>query len=459
MPLSAIYKGERLDAPFISSDDWKRLKASPDKKELVCRDPDCRSTMIPKTFSRTGTQFFAHKANSASENCAFGAGESVKHLQLKTVVAEAIGRSDWTPQIEHIIEQEGRHPKAIVDVLAIPPSCLDRNPVAFEIQLSSQSEERYEERTNRYVAANFETCWFTPKILYNCKVTRFTLHELEDKWFATRSPSPLNEERFEIQTCVLEFLSRNWYYAIDECLFNSYAHWCVDLECAMHEGERQNSSREASILSVVEEIRREDEDRRRRAHYQKQTRQHEFQQIFPVGQILTGREALRKVYRPEAWKALCRIAQKHNLPDPDSILNTALERCNLVHLFGNHYAMDTFLWNKTTDILKKKGRFPRIAPSRVVFSSILNAVLFFYPDEIEIHRATRVTAFNPNLQESARPECFCDQSEWFYGFKWRRQKGRSPSRIYAVFCKCGAKGSWIKRKVIPVRQLSKAVER
>ena len=459
MPLSAIYKEERLDAPFMSSNDWKQLKASPEKKELICRDPDCRSTMIPKTISRTGTQFFAHKANSTSENCAFGARESVKHLQLKTVVAEAIGESDWTPQIEHIIKQEGTHPKAIVDALAIPPSYLDRNPVAFEIQLSSQSEERYEERTNRYTAANFETCWFTPKILYNCEVTRFTLHELEDEWFAALSPSPLNEERFEIQTCVSEFLSRNWYYAIDECRFNSYTHWCIGLECAMDEGNRQNSSREASIFSAVEEIRKQDKDRRREAHYQKQARQREFQRMFSVDQILTGRDALRKVYKPEAWKALCRIAQKHNLPDPSSVLDAALERCNLVHFSGNHYAMDNFLWNKTTNILKKEGRFPRIAPSRVVFNSILNAVLFFYPDEIEVHRATRVTAFNPNLQESARPKCFCDQSKWFYGFKWRRQKGRPISRIYAVFCKCGTKGAWIKRKAIPVGQLSKAVEK
>ena len=396
MPLSAIYKGERLDAPLMPSNDWKQLKASAEKKELVCRAPDCRSTMIPKTVSRTGTQFFAHKANSASENCAFGAGESVKHLQLKTVVAEAVGRSDWTPQIEHIIKREGRHPKAIVDVLAIPPNCLNRNPVAFEIQLSSQSEERYEERTNRYAAASFETCWFTPKILYNCEVTRFTLHELEDEWLAARSSSPFNEERLEIQTCVLEFLVGNWYYAIDECFFNSHTHWCVGLECAMREGESQNSSREAGILSAIEEIHKEDEDRRRKAHYQ---------------------------------------------------------------MFGNHYAVDNFLWNKTTDILKKEGRFPRIAPSRVVFNSTLNAVLFFYPDEIEVHRSTRVTAFNPSLQESARPKCFCDQSQWFYGFKWRRQKGRPPSRIYAVFCKCGTKGSWIKRKAIPVEHLSKAIER
>ena len=64
MPFTAKYKNRTVDATDFPVDVWNELKASTEKHDLYCPDPDCGVQMIPKTYHRTGTQFFAHKHES-----------------------------------------------------------------------------------------------------------------------------------------------------------------------------------------------------------------------------------------------------------------------------------------------------------------------------------------------------------------------------------------------------------
>ena len=58
MPFTAKYGDYRVDATVFPVDLWDELKASTEKHNLICPDPDCDIQMIPKTYHRTGTQFF-----------------------------------------------------------------------------------------------------------------------------------------------------------------------------------------------------------------------------------------------------------------------------------------------------------------------------------------------------------------------------------------------------------------
>lgn len=103
--------------------------------------------------SRRGRQFFAHHREW---DCALPrSSESEAHRALKAVIA---ARIDATPRWEAVVEYT-QDRSWITKVMAIF-RC--RQCIALEVQLSFQTEEVYEERTQRYFDAGIRPVWVVP---------------------------------------------------------------------------------------------------------------------------------------------------------------------------------------------------------------------------------------------------------------------------------------------------------
>lgn len=167
MPLVAMLDGQRVDAMKLSSVEWASLQASEDRRRLTM--PLCEARAVAKKRGDS-TQFFAHYVQ-----CDAGHGpESIQHLAMKTAVAQRIDRTEgWHAIIEF------PHPSRewIVDVLA--ESDDGRRRIAFEVQLSSQTLDRYNERSECYFAGGMFPVWLISRpleysrILVSAVVTGF----------------------------------------------------------------------------------------------------------------------------------------------------------------------------------------------------------------------------------------------------------------------------------------------
>ena len=221
--------------------------------------------MIPKTFTRTGTQFFAHKTSSTSM-CLFHNKQSPEHYHYKEVVAEVIQASGWQASIEHYLPADAKNAKALVDVLAIPPASMKRSPIAFEIQLSPQSDAIYEKRTERYRHAGFRTVWLTAKEIVTDVCSAVLVPELpieEQIGFTSNSadlieivhnslPPELSSEgqtnRITLTSFVQYLFDKDIWW--DRCSFLEQMHWCC-FRCAMDAGETQHEERTQEIQRLI----------------------------------------------------------------------------------------------------------------------------------------------------------------------------------------------------------------
>ena len=254
MPFRAICGDQEIISSEMSPVAWRSLKRDEKRKsQLFCPDPDCGQLMIPKTITQTGTQFFAHKT-AATELCLFREEPSPEHRHYEKVVAEAIRAFGWEASIEHYVPADTENTKALVDVLAIPPASVERSPIAFEIQLSPQSDAIYEKRTERYRRAGFQTVWFTTKEIGTNVCSAVLVPELpiEARIGFTSNPARQVEivhnslppelssdgqiNRIAL-TSFVQYLFDNdaWW---DRCSFREGMHWC-SFRCAMEEGDRE----------------------------------------------------------------------------------------------------------------------------------------------------------------------------------------------------------------------------
>lgn len=146
MPLVAIRNSETIEAPDVSPGNWLALKGGYRDSGLtmVCGQP-----AIPKT-SPLGLQFFAHWP---STHCQLheGGPETPAHLAAKSAVAAAARAAGWNATIEHLAADRSW----IADVLAER----DGRRIAFEIQLSSQTDVNFARRQTRYEADGVECLW------------------------------------------------------------------------------------------------------------------------------------------------------------------------------------------------------------------------------------------------------------------------------------------------------------
>lgn len=154
----AILDGDRVDSTQLTDDAWVALKKSDDRTRLVI--PLCGARAIAKTRGHA-TKFFAHFPGS---HCNVEhAGETAQHLAMKEALAGCINSvAGW----HAIVESEHPSRDWIVDVLAESDDM--RRKVAFEVQLSSQSPEKYFARSQRYFDAGVFPVWLVPRRLeYN----------------------------------------------------------------------------------------------------------------------------------------------------------------------------------------------------------------------------------------------------------------------------------------------------
>lgn len=147
MRLVAYMDGDRIDATQMPHAAWRALASHPGYTRLVLPECGVRASRV----TRNGRQFFAHVPENG---CALEhKSESEQHLAMKQAVAGHIdARPGWRAEVEHA----GPGRDWIADVMAFGPG---GRQVAFEVQLSNQSEEDYVRRSQRYLDAGIETVW------------------------------------------------------------------------------------------------------------------------------------------------------------------------------------------------------------------------------------------------------------------------------------------------------------
>ena len=94
MPLTALLDGERVEAPSLDDDGWRRVRQA--GTALAC--PECHTRMIGKRPANRIADF-AHYRRTTS--CTWGAGESADHLALKWALTSHIRTvPGWSAEME-----------------------------------------------------------------------------------------------------------------------------------------------------------------------------------------------------------------------------------------------------------------------------------------------------------------------------------------------------------------------
>lgn len=94
MPLTARLHGDRVEAPSLDDDGWRRVRQAGDA--LVC--PECDQRMIGKRPANRIAHFAHFRRTTA---CSWGVGESADHLALKWELTRHIRTvTGWTAQME-----------------------------------------------------------------------------------------------------------------------------------------------------------------------------------------------------------------------------------------------------------------------------------------------------------------------------------------------------------------------
>lgn len=149
MPLRAINaNGASLHAFDYDKSRWAQLKI--EYRDQGLSMPCCDAGAIPKTSSR-GTQFFSHARRGECTS----APESDEHLWCKQLIATAAKGVGW-----HVTtEFRGQAPNGenwIADVLCQQGMAR----IAFEVQVSTQTDEELRHRQVRYKASGVRAAWF-----------------------------------------------------------------------------------------------------------------------------------------------------------------------------------------------------------------------------------------------------------------------------------------------------------
>ncbi|PNH86108.1 competence protein CoiA [Arthrobacter sp. AFG20] len=148
--LVAYLKGERIDATEMAHDPWRALVHHPLYETLALQECGLRASRV----TRRGRQFFKHYPDV---ECPVNhKSESEQHLVMKRALKDRINPTPgWRAEVEH-----ARPDRAwIADVMAFHTS---GRKLAFEVQLSAQSEEEYVLRSQRYLDDGIAPVWIVP---------------------------------------------------------------------------------------------------------------------------------------------------------------------------------------------------------------------------------------------------------------------------------------------------------
>lgn len=152
MPFSALIDDEPVHLAGADSEDvWQRAQQAKRDGRIRCRG--CGGEMRTRSGKNTVRHFF-HKVKP--DSCLLGGGEGATHLRTKMALAAAIEASGGKALVEHIATDRS----FVVDVLGVWPAA-DQGVyrVAFEVQVSQQTEEVTAERTAQRAGECDQTVW------------------------------------------------------------------------------------------------------------------------------------------------------------------------------------------------------------------------------------------------------------------------------------------------------------
>ena len=162
MSIRAMLNSESIHSFNYDSDTWDLLKKT--YKNLDLSMPCCGVSAIPKT-SKLNNYFFAHKKQGECVT----APETAEHLYLKTLISKIALSEGW----EVTTEKQGQTPTGELWIADI--YCTKGNAkLAFEVQWSSQTNDEFIRRTQKYIDSGVRVLW-----LYRLKGNKTNfLHDL-----------------------------------------------------------------------------------------------------------------------------------------------------------------------------------------------------------------------------------------------------------------------------------------
>lgn len=146
MPLRAIVDDESVISSLCEDTAWQELRALAKRRPSALILPGCQQECYPRVSSK-GMRHFVHRPGA---DCAQHAGESAVHLAAKAAIVQAATAAGWHAQTE--VPGDGW----IADTLLTRGAA----KLAFEVQWSPQTLERYEERQSAYAASGVRALWF-----------------------------------------------------------------------------------------------------------------------------------------------------------------------------------------------------------------------------------------------------------------------------------------------------------
>lgn len=155
MLLTAMLDGSRVDATTYTAEGWSELQESEDRKRMTM--PLCGIRGVAKKRGES-TRFFAHHSRVGCK--VEHGGESPQHLAMKEALKACI---DAVPGWHAIVEYPHPSREWIIDVLAESGDL--KNRVAFEVQLSPQTPDKYFARSRRYFDSGVFPVWLVPRQL------------------------------------------------------------------------------------------------------------------------------------------------------------------------------------------------------------------------------------------------------------------------------------------------------
>lgn len=126
---------------------WAAIHRVRPRVPLAC--PECGHSVRAKV-SHLGLRFFAH--DPGAPTCGL-AGESIEHRLLKLELVTAARDAGWHAALEVTAADGGWR----ADVMATSPDGTLR--MAWEVQLSSITEDEVRQRTDRYARDSVRVCW------------------------------------------------------------------------------------------------------------------------------------------------------------------------------------------------------------------------------------------------------------------------------------------------------------
>ena len=149
MPLSAFINNVRVQSFNYSDDEWDQLKKN--RSSLDIRMICCQNRGILRT-SPLGTHFFAHYRKGDCDAPA----ESKEQLLAKNIIAKTVQECGWKTSTEY----NGKTPDGEdwkVDVYAER----GKTKIAFEVQLTHQSDDEYQRMQKQFIDSGIRCAWFS----------------------------------------------------------------------------------------------------------------------------------------------------------------------------------------------------------------------------------------------------------------------------------------------------------